>query len=173
MLEEYSEISRRVARETAVTPVDLRKQFVRELKTLNGENRASGVLTTDGVHLNDAGNVFVKECLLPMVESVLLGREVTHVVMFKFKPEVSASEINRACDAFAELPKKIPGISEFKAGTDISPENLSQGFSHCYILKFPDLSARDAYLTHPAHQEFVKFVVPLVETPLVVDFWER
>jgi lysophospholipase L1-like esterase len=173
MLEEYSEISRRVARETAVTPLDLRKRFVHELKTLNGENKASGILTSDGVHLNDAGNAFVKECMLPMIEGVLFGREVTHVVMFKFKAEVSAADINRACDAFAELPKKIPGISEFKAGSDISPENLAQGFTHCYILKFPDLSARDAYLVHPAHQEFVQLVVPLVETPLVVDFWER
>jgi len=59
MLEEYAAISRRVAEETGVTLCDLRKAFLAELQEHNPENKEQGILTSDGVHLNDAGNQFV------------------------------------------------------------------------------------------------------------------
>lgn len=59
MLEEYSAISRRVAKELNVTLCDLRKEFLAHLKNNNPENQPSGILTSDGVHLNATGNRFV------------------------------------------------------------------------------------------------------------------
>ena len=59
MLEEYATISRKVAAETGVTLCDLRKAFLDHLKQQNPENKESGILTEDGVHLNAAGNRFV------------------------------------------------------------------------------------------------------------------
>ncbi len=59
MLEDYSEITRAVAQETNVTLCDLRKAFVEYLKKNNPKNQESGILTTDGVHLNAEGNKFV------------------------------------------------------------------------------------------------------------------
>ncbi|MDB4749634.1 DUF1080 domain-containing protein [Rubripirellula sp.] len=59
MLDEYAEISRQVASDTGVTLCDLRKAFVDRLKANNPENKHSGVLTRDGVHLNIEGNRFV------------------------------------------------------------------------------------------------------------------
>lgn len=59
MLEEYSEISRKVAKETGVTMCDLRKAFIEDLKKRNPDNQGKGILTGDGVHLNAAGNEFV------------------------------------------------------------------------------------------------------------------
>ncbi len=59
MLEEYSAISRAVASESGVTLCDLRKSFVDHLTVNNPENKSSGVLTRDGVHLNIDGNRFV------------------------------------------------------------------------------------------------------------------
>jgi lysophospholipase L1-like esterase len=159
MLEEYSTISREVAKATGATPLDLRRLFVNELKTLNTSNNDKGVLTSDGVHLNDAGNVFLKD--------------IKHVVLFKFKSDAKVADINRVCDAFAELPKKIEGIVDFQAGSDISPENLSKGFTHCYLVTFKDIAARDTYLTHEAHQAFVQIAIPVLEEPLVVDFWGK
>ncbi|MFO0967458.1 MAG: SGNH/GDSL hydrolase family protein [Gemmataceae bacterium] len=63
-LDEYSDISRRVAKETKSEMCDLRKAFVERLKKINSENKASGVLTSDRVHLNEAGNRFVAEVML-------------------------------------------------------------------------------------------------------------
>jgi lysophospholipase L1-like esterase len=59
MLEEYAAISRKVAADTGVTLCDLRKAFLSYLKENNPENKERGVLTSDGVHLNAAGNQFV------------------------------------------------------------------------------------------------------------------
>ena len=59
MLEEYAAISRRVAADTGTPVCDLRKAFITYLKEHNPENKARGILTGDGVHLNPAGNRFV------------------------------------------------------------------------------------------------------------------
>jgi lysophospholipase L1-like esterase len=58
-LEQYCTISRKVAAEMDVELCDLRAAFLTELKASNPENKVMGILTTDGVHLNAAGNALV------------------------------------------------------------------------------------------------------------------
>jgi lysophospholipase L1-like esterase len=59
MLDEYADISRKVAAETGVQLNDLRKAFLAYEKDNNKEDKPKGVLTGDGVHLNPAGNKLV------------------------------------------------------------------------------------------------------------------
>jgi lysophospholipase L1-like esterase len=59
MLEEYCAISRKVATDTKSQMVDLRKAFIDHLKANNPDNLAKGILTSDSVHLNPAGNRLV------------------------------------------------------------------------------------------------------------------
>lgn len=61
MLDEYAEISRKVSKETGVTLCDLHQQFADYLKKNNPDDKDRGILTTDGVHLNPAGNRFVAD----------------------------------------------------------------------------------------------------------------
>ncbi len=63
-LDEYADVSRAVAKEMKVPVCDLRKAFISYLKEKNSDGKAKGILTTDGVHLNDAGNAFVAEAIL-------------------------------------------------------------------------------------------------------------
>lgn len=63
-LDEYSEISRGLAKDLKLTLCDLRKEFVELLKTRNNDNKESGILTSDRVHLNDTGNYFVAHVML-------------------------------------------------------------------------------------------------------------
>jgi len=63
-LDAYSDITRKVAKETKVPLCDLRKEFFNFLKTNNVANQDAGVLTTDRVHLNAAGNRFVAYVML-------------------------------------------------------------------------------------------------------------
>jgi isoamyl acetate esterase len=63
-LDEYSALSRKVAGEMKVPLCDLRKSFQDYLEAHNPQNQESGILTTDRVHLNDAGNRFVAEAML-------------------------------------------------------------------------------------------------------------
>jgi len=64
MLEEYSAISRSVAKETGTPLLDLRKAFLAYLKKHNKENKDRDILTADSVHLNDAGNRLVADLML-------------------------------------------------------------------------------------------------------------
>ena len=59
MLDEYCEISRKVAADTKSQLVDLRKAFLDHLKANNPDNLPKGILTGDGVHLNPQGNKLV------------------------------------------------------------------------------------------------------------------
>jgi isoamyl acetate esterase len=61
MLEVYCEISRKIAASQGVRLCDLRKAFITYLAIHNKENHEKNVLTTDGVHLNDAGNRLVAD----------------------------------------------------------------------------------------------------------------
>jgi lysophospholipase L1-like esterase len=63
-LDAYSDISRKVAKALQVPLCDLRKAFVNHLREHNAENKERGVLTTDRVHLNAAGNRFVADQIL-------------------------------------------------------------------------------------------------------------
>ena len=95
---------------------------------------------------------------------------VYHVVHFKFKKEATPEQIKKVETEFAALKGKIDTVQTLNWGTDISPEKLSDGFTHCWVLTFKDAAARDTYLTHPAHKAFVEIALPAIEKPLVVDF---
>ncbi len=68
MLEQYANISRKVARETNVKLCDLRTAFIQDLKQHNNTNAEKGILTTDGVHLNAEGNKFVAQQMLAFLK---------------------------------------------------------------------------------------------------------
>ena len=93
-----------------------------------------------------------------------------HVVLFAFKATATPADIARLEAAFAALPKRIPAVRGFEWGTNVSPENLANGFTHCFIVSFADAAGRDAYLPHPAHTAFVAMAGPFIEKALVVDF---
>ncbi len=57
----YSGIIRRIAAKNNLPLIDLRKGFIDYNLKSNMENKESGILTTDRVHLNDTGNQFVAE----------------------------------------------------------------------------------------------------------------
>ncbi len=173
MLDEYSAISRKVAEQTGVCLLDLRQRFLSHLKEHNEANQEKNILTTDGVHLNDAGNRFVADCVLETL-GVAAGdgaKQLRHVVLFKFKQEATADQIQAIVDGFAALPGKIDAIAGFEYGTDVSVEGKADGFTHGFVVTFRNEAGRAAYLPHPAHQEFVKLVGPCIEKVLVFDYW--
>jgi hypothetical protein len=96
-----------------------------------------------------------------------------HVVLFKFKDTATAAQIKQIEDAFRALPAQIPQVKSFEWGTNVSPENLAQGFTHCFLLSFSSDKDRDAYLVAPAHKEFGALLRPNLDQVLVVDFWAQ
>jgi len=58
-LNNYAAIIRKIADDNNCPIIDLRQAFSEYSKTNNPDNRDRGILTTDGVHLNMTGNIFV------------------------------------------------------------------------------------------------------------------
>lgn len=95
---------------------------------------------------------------------------VYHIVHFKFKADAKAEDVKKVETEFAALKGKISEVQTLDWGTDSSPEKLSDGFTHCWVLTFKNEKDRDTYLVHPAHKAFVDVLKPVLEKPLVVDF---
>lgn len=60
-LNQYAVLVQKIAKANNCTVIDLRQAFLEHLKKNNPENKDRGVLTTDGVHLNREGNIFVAQ----------------------------------------------------------------------------------------------------------------
>lgn len=100
-------------------------------------------------------------------------RVLRHVVMFKFNSDTTPAQVKEIENAFRALPTQIPEIAGYEWGTDVSPEHLSQGFTHCFFLTFHSAADRDAYLPHPAHKAFGAQLKGKLEKVLVVDYWTQ
>lgn len=96
-----------------------------------------------------------------------------HVVLFSFKATASAEQVDGIVTGFANLKNAIPGIETYECGTNVSPEGLNDGFTHCFTLTFASAAARDGYLVHQAHQDFVATLGACLERSLVVDYWSE
>ena len=111
------------------------------------------------VHITAQTNNKMKEKLL------------RHVVLFSFKDGSTDAQIKVVTDAFAALPQKISQVKSFEWGTNNSPENLNQGFTHCFFVGFASEADRAIYLSHPAHLAFVEILKPVLDKVLVIDYW--
>lgn len=94
-----------------------------------------------------------------------------HVVLFKFKDDASATDVKKVEDAFKVLPSQIKEVKAFEWGKNNSPENLNQGFTHCFFVSFASEKDRETYLPHPAHLAFVEILKPHLDKVLVLDYW--
>jgi lysophospholipase L1-like esterase len=177
MLDEYCDVSRTVAKDTKSQLLDLRKAFLAHLKQHNKDNADKHLLTSDGVHLNPAGNRFVADLMLGALgvagAPAANNGKLRHFVAFKFKDEVKPEQVEAVVKAFAALPGKIDSITDFEKGTDVSVEMKANGFTHAFMVTFANEKGREIYLPHPAHQEFVKLVGPTVDKVFVFDYWTK
>jgi len=96
-----------------------------------------------------------------------------HVVLFKFKDDTTASQVRDIENAFCALPSKIDVIHDFEWGTDVSVENLAQGYTHCFFVTFKSEADRAAYLPHPDHKKFGEVLGPHLDKVLVLDYWTK
>ncbi len=109
--------------------------------------------------------------LFMSVSSMAQTKQLRHVVLFKFKDSAPATEIAKVEAAFKKLPTQIPQIKGFEWGLNNSPENLNQGFTHCFFLTFNSEEDRAIYLPHPDHKAFGSLLGPILDKVLVVDYW--
>ena len=93
---------------------------------------------------------------------------VKHIVMWKFKEEVSLDdklEMKRQLEA---LQGVVPTLGKIEVGLDVSKKPAAMDM--VLYSEFQCLEDLAAYAVHPAHQKVVAFVKPLVCDRAVVDY---
>mgnify|MGYP000321332364 CR=1 FL=1 len=93
-----------------------------------------------------------------------------HIVLLQYKTDVSEQQIALVEQAFSALVNDMEDVLDITMGPNNSPEGLTHGFTHAYVLSFADVHARDRYLPHPRHKAFQQIADPLLEKVLVFDF---
>ncbi|KAF2444509.1 stress responsive A/B barrel domain protein, partial [Karstenula rhodostoma CBS 690.94] len=102
---------------------------------------------------------------------------ITHIVAFKYRSEISWSDMEDHFKYFMSLKTRSlhrqtgkPLIKSLRAGKNRSWESCSKGMSHAFVLEFASQEDLDYYLTaEPVHLQFSKDAKPLIEDSLVVD----
>ena len=66
-LDDYSDVIRKLSGEFDTKLLDLRKIFMQYISENNPENKSKGVLTTDGVHLNNLGSKLIADEMIRFI----------------------------------------------------------------------------------------------------------
>jgi quinol monooxygenase YgiN len=93
---------------------------------------------------------------------------IAHVVMMKFKPEVTAADIDDLEAMLGRLPDRIREIQRYEFGRDVVRSQRSYDFA--LVSVFADLDALKRYQTHPDHQVVVQKLGSLCTHIAAVDY---
>jgi len=94
-----------------------------------------------------------------------------HVGLFQFNDDTPANTGGEIEQAFRALCTGLPFVKDFEWGRNSSPENLNDGFTHCFLVTFASAQDRDTYLPHPAHVAFCQnFLDANLKKACVVDY---
>ena len=93
-----------------------------------------------------------------------------HVVMFQFKEGISKNQVAEVEVAFMALQGQIDTIVDIEFGTNVSPEGLNDGLTHCFLVTFKNKAGLEVYLPHAAHKKFVDLIKPRLEKVMVIDY---
>jgi hypothetical protein len=119
------------------------------------------------------GFLFAGTIVINAQKNAMPQKMLRHVVLFSFKAESTPQQIKAVETAFAALPQKIKEVKAFEWGTNNSPENLNQGFTHCFFVSFASEADRAIYLPHPDHKAFIEVLKPVLDKVLVIDYWTK
>ena len=77
---------------------------------------------------------------------------IRHIVLIRFRPEVSEAEIAAIFSDLAAIQAVLRGVRSITAGRSESPEQIERGYMHGFVVDFDDWAALAAYQSHPDHK---------------------
>ncbi|XP_020217845.1 stress-response A/B barrel domain-containing protein HS1 [Cajanus cajan] len=95
---------------------------------------------------------------------------VKHVLVAKFKDDITPERIEELIKDYANLVNLIPPMKSFHWGKDLSAENMHQGFTHVFESTFESTEGVAEYVAHPAHVEYANLFLPCLEKVIVIDY---
>ena len=93
---------------------------------------------------------------------------LTHIVVWKYKPEVSEEQRREHVARLRRLPSIIPDIQSFAVGSDVL--KLPRSYHTGLVAVFRDRATLDAYTVHPDHVAVADLGRTISEHVVSVDF---
>ena len=93
---------------------------------------------------------------------------ITHVVMMKFKPEVTPEAIDELEALLDRLPDRIDEIKSYDFGRDVVQSERSYDFA--LVSVFANLDTLKHYQVHPEHQVVAKKLGSMCAHIAAVDY---
>ncbi len=79
---------------------------------------------------------------------------IRHIVLIRFRPDVTEAQIAGLFVALPVLAAKLSGVLHFAAGRSESPERIERGYLHGFTVDFTDWAALATYQADPDHKAF-------------------
>jgi len=93
---------------------------------------------------------------------------LTHIVVWKYKPEVSEEQRREHVERLRRLDGLIPEIRGFAVGRDVL--GLPRSYHTGLVATFQDRAGLEAYDAHPEHQGVAQLGRAISEHVASVDF---
>ena len=93
---------------------------------------------------------------------------LTHIVIWKYKPEVDAEQRREHVARLRALDGLIPEIQSFAVGADVL--KLPRSYHTGLVATFRDRAGLEAYDAHPEHQAVAQLGRTISEHVASVDF---
>jgi hypothetical protein len=94
---------------------------------------------------------------------------IRHVAMFRWTPEATPEQKERAAAELSRLPALIPSLRAYHLGSDLG---VNQGnFDFAVAADFDDVNGYLAYRDHPEHRAIlVQFIRPILQERAAVQY---
>ncbi|KAI8100052.1 stress responsive A/B barrel domain-containing protein [Halteromyces radiatus] len=93
---------------------------------------------------------------------------IVHIVIAKFKPEVSEEIKQQALVDVLALKDTIPQIKSASAGKTFT--DRSKGFEYSWVVELDTKEELGIYAEAPSHVDFVKKYRPMMDDLIAVDY---
>ena len=93
---------------------------------------------------------------------------LTHIVVWKYKPEVSEEQRREHVERLRRLDGLVPEIRSFAVGRDVL--KLPRSYHTGLVATFDDRAGLEAYDAHPEHQAVAQLGRTVSEHVASVDF---
>lgn len=98
---------------------------------------------------------------------------IRHIVLTKFKPDVSEETIKGIYNGLAAVTETLEGAANFTGGRSQSPEQIERGYMHGFVIDFDSWEALQSYTDNENHRslggQLVANAVGGIDGILVLD----
>ena len=100
---------------------------------------------------------------------------IAHVVLFRPRQHLTASERTALVQAFARALRDIPSIRRSRIGTRVThgrryEQLMRENYEYAAVLEFDDMAGLKAYLEHPAHEALAERFFESLDVALMYDY---